>query len=291
MVARGPRRVLVTGAGGLLGRALVQHAVGRADLALTGLPRAELDITEVEAVEAALDRSGAEVVINAAAYTQVDRAQSEPAAALAANVAGPAVLAGACAERGVAVVQVSSDHVFGGQAGRLCETDELPAPASVYGLTKLGGEQVVQALAPRHYVVRIAGLFGPGGRNFVEAIVRRAQSGEPLRGVDDQICSRSYSEDVAEALLELVTKEPPWGLYHFCNAGGSSWYEFAQAVLATWDLRVPLEPISSAAYGAPAPRPAWSVLSLASWTGAGLTAPRHELEALAAYRATWSPRA
>lgn len=286
MVAR-QRRVLVTGAGGLLGRAILQEAARLDDIGATGVTRAQVDITLSADVSGILDELAPDVVINAAAYTNVDGAQTAPAAALAANATGPAVLAAETQRRGIELVQVSTDHVFDGESDQAYEPAEPAAPRSVYGLTKLGGEQAVLALAERAYVVRTSGLFGAGGRNFVDAVAARLRRGEPLRVVADQICARTYSVDLAAALLEVVTKRPPWGTYHFCNAGGSSWYEFAQAVQAAMGTEVPIEPVTSAAYGAPAPRPAWSVLSTARWVGAGLSAPRGELEALAAYVATW----
>jgi len=280
-------KVVVTGAGGLLGRALLEHAARLDDIDAIGLTRAEVDITDRAAVSLVLERLAPEVIINAAGYTNVDGAQSAPAAALAANATGPAVLATETDRRGMVLLHISTDHVFDGAEDHAYEPEEPVAPLSVYGLTKLGGEQAVRALATRAYVVRTSGLFGAGGRNFVDAIAARARRGEPLRVVADQVCARTYSVDLAAALLEMVTRRPPWGLYHFCNGGGTSWYDFAQAVQAAMGTAVPIEPVTSAEFGAAAPRPAWSVLSTACWVGAGLSAPRSELDALTAYVATW----
>ena len=280
---------LVCGSGGLLGSALLQQAARLDDIAAIGVTHAQVDIADAAAVSGILDNVRPDVVVNAAAYTNVDGAQTAPAAAMRANATGPAVLAAETARRGLALVQISTDHVFDGQAGRALEPEEPTGPVSVYGLTKLGGEQAVLALSQRAWVVRTSGLFGAGGRNFVDAVAARMRRGEPLRVVADQVCSRTYSVDLAAAIWELVTEMPPWGIYHFCNEGGSSWYEFAQAVQSAVGTKVPIEPVTSAVYGAPAPRPAWSVLSVARWVGVGLRAPRDETEALAAYVATWPP--
>jgi len=278
------RRVLVTGAGGLLGRA-VCAAARRAGWDLMALDRAACDITDSAAVAQAL-AAGPDAVINCAAYTKVDLAEREIAAALAANTVGPALLAAACAARGTILLQISTDYVFDGCAARPYEPDDATGPRSVYGRSKRDGEAWVRALAPRHWIVRTSGLFGAGGSNFVDAIVQRLLHGEPLRVVDDQVCDRTYVVDLADALLALAASEAPFGTYHVTNAGGVSWCFLARVVAELLGVEAHIAAVTTAEWGAAAPRPAQSVLSNAKYLEAGLPPLRSEREAVAAYLAS-----
>jgi dTDP-4-dehydrorhamnose reductase len=222
-------------------------------------------------------------VVNCAGYTHVDNAEREIAAALAANTVGPAVLAAETSRWESVLIHISTDHVFAGTAGEPYREDDPTGPPNCYGRTKEQGEAWVRALQPRHYVVRTAGLFGSGGRNFVAAVLARAERGEPVRVVADQVCQRTYAPDLAGALWQLVRSEVPFGTYHLTNQGAGSWYEFAGDLVeaAGCDLRP--TPVSSAAWGASAPRPAYSVLSDAKWRAAGLRPLRPLLEAVREY--------
>lgn len=283
-------RILITGAGGMLGRA-VADAAAAAGLVHHAFTRAELDITQSESVAAGLAETGANVVINCAAYTNVDGAESEPAAAIAANALGPAVLARETSRRDGVLIHISTDHVFAGEVNRPYRATDPVGPRSVYGRSKLQGEDWVRQLQPRHYVVRTAGLFGLGGRNFVAAIAERAAAGKPLRVVADQVCQRTYSRDLAEGLLELATSDADFGLYHVTNHGYGSWYEFAAAIAARVNPSVAVDPVTSAEWGAAAWRPAWSVLDDAAWRGQGLAPLREVSEAVDSYLAELWPAA
>lgn len=281
-MAQEGRTILVSGAAGLLGTALLAAAVP-AGYRVVGLGRAELDIADAAQVTDVLDRVAPEIVVNAAAYTNVDGAEAAPLAALRANVTGPAVLAAETAARGVTLIHVSTDHVFDGQADRPYRETDPTGPVSVYGLSKLQGEAWVRRLQPRHWIVRTAGLFGAGGRNFVAAIVSRARAGQPLRVVDDQVCARTYAPDLATALLELAVSKVAFGTYHVTNRGAGTWYEFAGSILGRHVPDAPIEPVGSAAWGAAAARPAYSVLDCGRWAAAGLRPLRAVDEAVEAY--------
>jgi len=274
--------ILVTGAGGLLGTA-VSAAPAADGMAVVGFSRPELDIADAGQVAAVLDRVAPAIVINAAGYTNVDGAESEPLAALRANVTGPAALAAETAARGVTLIHVSTDHVFGGRARRPYGESARTAPVNTYGLSKRDGEHWVRRLQPRHWIVRTSGLFGEGGRNFVAAVYARAQSGQPLRVVDDQECARTYAPDLAAALLELAASSVAFGTYHVTNVGAGTWYEFAGHWLARHLPTTVVEPVGSAAWGAAAARPAYSVLDCSRWSAAGLRPLRPVDEAVDEY--------
>ncbi len=279
------KRVLLTGAGGLLGRAVTSLASRRDGLELLALTRAELDITDTAAVAARLDAWRPAVVLNAAAYTNVDGAETEPVAAIAANAVGPAVLAAETSRRDQVLIHISTDHVFDGDATAPYAVTDATGPRSVYGRSKEQGEQWVRQLQPRHCVVRTAGLFGAGGRNFVDAIRGRANAGQPLRVVADQVCCRTYAADLAGALVELLEAGITFGTYHATNAGHTSWYGFAQDIVKRIGAGVEVTPVTSVEYGAAAWRPAFSALDGSSWAAAGLTPLRAVEDALAEYLA------
>lgn len=201
------------------------------------------------------------LVVNCAGYTNVDRAESEPELAMSANAHGAGVLAGLCARFGVHLVHLSTDYVFDGRApGRPYREDDPAEPLSVYGRSKLMGEQMVRQAHPGALVVRSAWLFGPGRDNFVSKVLAIARSGRPLRVVRDQVGSPTYTLDLARALLDLGRRRAP-GLLHLVNRGLASRYELARQalVLAGLDPEA-VTPIATAELGQPAARPAWSVL-------------------------------
>lgn len=281
-------RWLVTGARGQLGSDLVT-TLERDGATVTGLGRAELDITDPAAVDAAMSALKPDVVVNAAGYTAVDRAESDRQGARAGNVTGPAFLAERCAGSGSALLHVSTDYVFD---GAVPDSDGLPvgaptAPRSVYGATKLAGERAVLAACPRAYVVRTAWLYGAGGGNFVKTMARRAGAGAAVDVVDDQRGSPTWSRDLAGGLAALGRQviegaaEP--GRYHCVNAGETTWYGLARAVYEETGTDPELvRAMPSSKLDRPAPRPACSVLSMREWVAAGLPAPRHWRDALRA---------
>jgi dTDP-4-dehydrorhamnose reductase len=274
-------RLLVTGAGGQLGADLVQVARGHQ---VVGLTRSELDVTDPAAVEKAVLEVRPDVVLNAAAYTAVDAAETDEPAAAAVNAQAPAHLARACALHGAGLVQVSTDYVFAGDAGTPYEVDAPTGPTSAYGRTKLAGEQAVRELLPdRSWIVRTAWVYGATGGNFVKTMARLEATTDTLEVVDDQRGSPTWSRDLAEGLLALAAARPAPGTYHCTNAGDTTWYGLARAVfeeLGADPERV--RPTTTDRFPRPAPRPAYSVLSGASWAAAGLPAPRPWRAALTA---------
>jgi dTDP-4-dehydrorhamnose reductase len=275
----------VLGSRGQLGRDLCPRLAGE----VIPLERAQVDLLNGDAMRAALQALRPDVVVNCAAYNFVDRAESEPAAAFAVNVWGVRDLALICRDLDVVLVQISSDYVFGLDSARqvpYAETD-VPGPVSVYGTSKLSGEYLVQAICPRHFVIRTCGLYGvwgSGGKggNFVETMLRKGKEGKPLSVVADQVCTPSYTVDVAQACAALAQTER-FGLYHATNAGSCSWYEFAKAIFELADMQVDLATTTSSAYGAPARRPNYSVLATDKYRRLGAVPFRPWREALAAY--------
>ncbi len=248
-------RILVTGAGGQLGRALPAALSGHE---VTALPHGRLDVADAPAVDAALAAEHPQVVINAAAYNEVDRAEAEPDAAFRGNALGPRVLAEATAARGIALVHVSTDYVFDGEADAPYLESSPTAPRSVYGRSKRAGEEAVIAANPRHFVVRTAWLYALDGRNFPNTMRRLAERGG-VRVVDDQRGSPTYVPHLAAALASLVGSGD-FGLHHAAGRGEATWYELTRALFAGLGLDVTVEPVTTDAFPRPAPRPRYSVL-------------------------------
>lgn len=277
-------RWFVTGARGQLGTALVRHLEARGEpLRAFGH---ELDVADEAALGAALDAGPApDVLVNAAAFTKVDRCEVEPEQAERINARAPGLLARLARERGAGLVHVSTDYVFDGRLRRPYREDDPPAPLGVYGRTKLAGERAVREAMPQALVVRTSWVFGRG-RNFVAAVLEKgraaASGGEALRVVDDQWGRPTSAWDLAAGLVALVEREAT-GLYHLANRGEATWWDLARAALDHAGLRdVPVERISTASLELAAPRPAWSVLDLEKARGLGVALPPWR-EALAAH--------
>ncbi|WP_406265211.1 dTDP-4-dehydrorhamnose reductase [Nocardia sp. NBC_00881] len=257
--------LVVTGARGQVGRELLRLAP-----AARGYGRAELDITDPSAVRAVL--APGDVVVNCAAYTAVDRAETDIEAAYAGNETGPAVLAAACADVGARLIHLSTDYVFPGTHDRPYDTTDPTGPATVYGKSKLAGEQALLARCPDAHVVRTAWVYAGRGGDFVATMLRLEQERDTVDVVEDQLGSPTYAGDLATALLELAGRPDAPHVLHATNAGQASWFELARAVFAGIGAdpgRV--RPCDSSAYPRPARRPAYSVLSPRSWNEAGLT--------------------
>jgi dTDP-4-dehydrorhamnose reductase len=278
-------RIAVLGANGQLGRDLCPRLAGQ----VVPLTRAEIDLDRPDTIQTHLMALRPDVVVNCAAYNLVDRAETEPEAAFRSNTWGVRELAKVCRDLDCRLVHLSTDYVFGLDADRrlpLTE-DDAPGPVSVYGLSKLAGEYLVRSTCPRHLVVRTCGLYGvwgSGGKggNFVETVLRVAGQGKPLRVVNDQRCTPTYTADLAEAVATLIERGVV-GLYHVTSSGDCTWYELASKIFQLSGLIANLTPITSAEFGAAAHRPVYSVLANAKLELAGVAPLRSWKDALSAY--------
>ncbi|WP_410825806.1 dTDP-4-dehydrorhamnose reductase [Methylobacterium sp. sgz302003] len=263
------RHILILGGAGQVGTELRDHA-WPADVTLHAPARAALDITDEAAVGAAIAERPYAAIINAAAYTAVDKAESEVGAAWRLNALAPAYLAAATARAGLPLVQVSTDYVFDGTGTGAYAPDAPVRPRSVYGASKAAGEMAVRTANPRHAIVRTAWVVSPHRGNFVKTMLRLAGEREKLTVVDDQRGCPTSAADLAAALAAIALRladDPaaPSGTYHCVNAGATTWCGFARAIMAGAESRgargVPVEPIPTSAYPTPAVRPANSELS------------------------------
>lgn len=260
-------KILVFGRVGQVGSALVELLAGRYPVQFLDQP--EVDFADPASAVAQVRSQQPDVVINAAAYTAVDKAQAEPELAHTINAQAPAAIAAACTEIGATIIHYSTDYVFDGGA-TAPYTEEAPvAPQSVYGMSKLAGEQAVQAASDRHIILRTAWLYSHVGQNFVKTMLRLAAAGKPLRVVADQVGSPTYAWDLAQATVGIVDalaggREDGFGIFHATNSGMTSWHGFAAKLFElTGHDDIAVVPITTAEYPTPAPRPAFSVLSCA----------------------------
>ena len=271
-------RYLITGAGGMLAYDLETALSGREVLPLS---RAELDITNLAAVRSAVE--GYDVVINAAAYTGVDDAESNEDAAFAVNATGAGNLALAAAENGAILVQISTDYVFDGTATTPYPEDTPRGPVSAYGRSKAEGERLVlTANGARSYIVRTAWLYGAHGPNLAKTMLGLAATREQVAVVTDQVGQPTWTLDLARKIVEMIDVSAPYGIYHGTNTGEASWFDFAREVFSNAGLDPDrVTPTDSSAFIRPAPRPAYSVLGHDAWDAADLDPLRDWREALA----------
>jgi dTDP-4-dehydrorhamnose reductase len=279
--------VLVTGAGGQLGSDLLRVLSGVDGVEAVGVTRGELDITDAAAVRATLATVRPDLVLNAAAYTGVDAAESDEDTAQLVNAVAPGQIALACGRSGARLVHVSTDYVFAGDATEPYEVDAPTGPKSAYGRTKLAGELAVRSELPGgSWVVRTAWVYGQTGGNFVKTMVRLERTRETLDVVDDQRGGPTWSRDLAGGLVALARAAaagggPPPGVYHCTNGGDTTWYGLARAVFAELGADPDrVRPTSTDRFPRPAPRPAYSVLSDRGWRAAGLPPLRPWRDAL-----------
>jgi dTDP-4-dehydrorhamnose reductase len=269
-------KVLITGAGGQLGRELLRTAP--ADAVVIALASADCDIGDAASVARAIAAHKPDVIINAAGYTAVDKAEAEPAAADRVNAQGPAHLAAAAG--GARLLHVSTDFVFDGSQGRPWRTDDPTAPLSVYGHSKLAGEAPVLALGNRGAVLRTSWVYSKFGSNFVKTMLKLMASRPELRVVADQVGAPTWARGLAEALWRMAGRPDLHGLYHWRDAGAASWYDFAVAIaeegaaLQLLAKPVAVAPIETRDYPVPARRPAYSLLDCTeTWRRLELTPP------------------
>jgi dTDP-4-dehydrorhamnose reductase len=251
-------KVLVAGAGGQLGQAL-QASLGAHQVVALG--HAQLDITRLAAVRDAIAAHQPDLVINAAAYNQVDGAETRPAEAFAVNALGPRNLAVATAARRIVLLHVSTDYVFDGTSKRPYHEFDRPNPRSAYGASKLAGEDAVRTLNPRHYVVRTAWLYHNVGQNFPKTMCALAARPE-VRVVSDQYGSPTYAPHLAEAIARLIDSEA-YGTFHLAGNGGTSWFDLTCALYRHLGITTPVHPVSTTEFPRPAERPRYSVLTTA----------------------------
>ncbi len=251
-------KLLVTGAAGMLGHD-VMLAAGNAGHEVVGYGRAELDVTDAAALERKLDLERPGVVINCAAWTDVDGAEEAEEAAMAVNGMGAGNLAAAAAAVGAPVVYVSSDYVFDGAKGAPYVESDQPAPLSAYGRTKLAGEEATAAANKRHFIIRSAWLFGVGGPNFVETMLRLAADHGEVLVVRDQVGSPTYTWHLAYGIVRLI-EGVEYGIHHMAAAGQCSWYEFAREIFDQAKVECKVLSATTEMLGRPAPRPPYSAL-------------------------------
>jgi len=270
-------KYLITGANGMLGQDLQQALAGRD---VTALSRAELDVTDADAVRAAV--AGHDVVVNAAAYTKVDDAETHEDEAYAINATGAANLARAAAEHGAILVQISTDYVFDGMATTPYPEDAPLNPVSAYGRTKAAGERLAQEANPgRTIIVRTAWLYGAHGPNFARTMLRLAASHDTVSVVTDQVGQPSWTLDLARQIVALLDTGATSGIFNGTASGQASWFDFAKAVFRNAGLDPDrVTATDSSQFVRPAPRPAYSVLGHDSWRKVGLDPMRDWSSAL-----------
>ncbi len=252
-------KVLITGAAGMLGRDVVL-AAGNAGHDVVGFGRTELDVADQSAVSAKLGLERPDVVINCAAWTDVDGAEEAEEAAMAVNGKGAGNVAAAAAEVGAGVVYVSSDYVFDGAKGAPYVEADQPAPLSAYGRTKLAGEEATAAANKRHFVIRSSWLFGIGGSNFVETMLRLGADHGEVLVVRDQVGSPTYTWHLAYGIVRLI-EGIEFGIHHMAAAGACSWYDFAREIFEQAELECRVLSGTTEMLGRPAPRPPYSALA------------------------------
>jgi dTDP-4-dehydrorhamnose reductase len=259
-------RWLVTGADGMLGTDLVAALASRGE-PVTAMNRAGLDVTHPVAVTDAMTRSRPDVVVNCAAWTAVDDAEAAEEQALAVNAGGAASLAAGCAAAGARLVQLSTDYVFAGEAGRPYAEDDVPAPRTAYGRTKLAGERAVLGRLPgAGYVVRTAWLYGAHGPNFVRTMIKLEDQRPAIDVVDDQHGQPTWTADVARQIIALIHAAAPPGIYHATSSGQTTWFGLAREIFSLLGADPDrVRPIPSSELSRPAPRPAYSVLGHGAW--------------------------
>ncbi|NJE06956.1 dTDP-4-dehydrorhamnose reductase [Thermococcus sp. M39] len=275
-------KVAIIGANGQLGTDLVE-VFGEEAIPLT---HKDLDVTDFESLKI-LKELKPDVIINTAAYVRVDDAELYPEKAFAVNAIGALNVAKIANGIGAVNVYISTDYVFDGTKGEPYTEDDLPNPLNVYGLSKYAGEIFTRNYSPKHYIIRVASLYGKAGAsgkggNFVEWVIEKAKRGEELKIVDDQFMSPTYTKDVARTLREFLKLKPEFGVYHMVNGGYCSWYEFTRAIFEILGWEVEVKPIKSSELKRLAKRPRFSALKNEKLEKIGLKM-KHWREALGEY--------
>lgn len=259
--------LLITGANGQMGQTLRQIAPDYPDFSFVFTDLEELNVTDAQSIAKAFGHYRPTWCINAAAYTAVDKAETDRAAARAVNATAVQLLAESCRTFGTAMLHISTDFVFEGNKPLPLTEEDPTAPLNYYGRSKLQGELALQASGIPHIIIRTSWLYSPYGHNFVKTMLRLGKERGTLKVVDDQIGTPTFAEDLAHVIMNFVRHDhraqPAYGLYHYSNEGAASWYDFAHAVFETARLTVDLHPIPTTAYPTPARRPPYSLMSKA----------------------------
>jgi len=250
-------KILVTGANGMLGQDLCP-ALEDAGYFVVETGRNELDITDFQIVEKVLNEVKPQIVVNCAAYVNVDAAENDLETAEAVNVQGTENLAKICAKLDAVLVHISTDYVFDGTKAEPYTPQDIPNPLNHYGLTKLRGEEAVKRYCEKYYIVRTSLLYGHHGSNFVETMINLAGTAPEIKVVDDQVGAPTWTVELADGILKILDK--PYGIYHVCGGGGVSRYGLAKEIFALCGLEVDLKPCKTEDFPRPAKRPPYSVM-------------------------------
>jgi dTDP-4-dehydrorhamnose reductase len=281
-------RVVTIGANGQLGSDLTR-VLEMEGVSVVPLTRLDIDIADAAQVHRILESILPDVVINTAAFHKVEQCEKEPEPSFAVNAIGPWNLANVCRRVKAVLVHFSTDYVFDGCRTQPYSESETPHPLNVYGVSKLAGEAMVALTWERSFVVRTCGLYGIAGSrgkggNFVETMLKKAAEKEPVRVVDDQVLTPTFTGDLADAIAQLIRTES-YGLYHISAEGQCSWYEFARKIFELEGLSVDLKPVNTSEFASPVRRPAYSVLSKHKLTSLGIAMPSWQ-EGLSRYLST-----
>ncbi|WP_099332623.1 dTDP-4-dehydrorhamnose reductase [Actinomyces minihominis] len=261
---------LVAGGYGMLAQDVCAELTARG-VGFDAPDRDRLDITSPEEIEAFFEEMKPEVVVNCAAYTAVDPAEENEGLAFTLNAVAPQYLARAAAKRGIPLVQISTDYVFSGTSPIPYAEDDAAHPLGAYGRTKAAGEWAVRADHPSSYIVRTAWLYGAGGPCFPKTLARVLKQNGTANVVDDQHGQPTWTKDVARIIVDLVTKQAPFGIYHATSEGEATWYDFTRAIAAEVGVSEDeVHPVSTKDFPRPAPRPEWSLLAHGAYEGTGV---------------------
>ena len=259
--------VLVTGANGQLGQALQSIAIKYPEINFQVFSSSELDITNLEHCKTIFKEVKPNFCINTAAYTAVDKAESECEKAKLINVEGPRNLAKVCKEFEAILIHISTDFIFDGNASKPYTEDDIPNPMGIYGQTKLDGELAIQAVLEKYFIIRTSWVYSEFGNNFLKTMLRLGRESDSLSVVNDQIGTPTNAVDLAKALLKIIStchteliSASHFGIYNFSNEGQCSWYDFAKKIFEVHNIKIDLHPISTNVYPTRAKRPAYSVL-------------------------------
>ncbi len=278
------KTVLVTGSNGQLGKCLQDISINSTNIKWIFKSSHDLDITDKNSIYETFENNKIDYLVNCAAYTAVDRAESEKEKAYLVNAEGVKLIANACKEHNAILIHISTDFVFDGKKFFPYLETEQPNPINVYGASKLKGEQYAQEILDKYYIVRTSWVYSEYGNNFVKTMLRLANERDEISVVNDQIGSPTYARDLAEVVIHIIIKmkSQSYGFYHYSNEGAISWFDFARAIFDETNTKIKILRIKSEAYPTPAKRPIYSVLDKQKTkTNLGLDIPywRHSLKA------------